>query len=151
MKLIDFGFAMEANLLLGKDAIEAGTLLYAPPEQTGLLNRAVDARSDLYALGGVLYHCLTGKPAFESPTALGLLDLHLKEKPMSPSVVNPGVRPVVSALILEVVEGYRTLMTATRAQRDFFPTLRTSRKLVSAVRLSFSAGTTQKCRRLRCR
>ncbi len=53
-----------------------GTFAYAPPEQTGMLNRPVDARSDLYALGAVLFECVTGRPPYTATDVGELLRLH---------------------------------------------------------------------------
>ena len=77
--LIDFGFAGEAERDAG-DAV-VGTLLYSPPEQSGLLSRPVDARSDLYALGGTLFHCAAGRPPFEASDAGELVHMHAAVAP----------------------------------------------------------------------
>ena len=64
-KLIDFGLAAwEESPDVAAGAEFAGTLLYASPEQTGMLKRPVDGRSDLYSLGVVLFECLVGRPPF---------------------------------------------------------------------------------------
>ncbi len=109
IKLIDFGFATEINDIrqgLDPDAEGdiLGTLLYAAPEQTGLLKQPVDSRSDLYSLGGVLFHCATGKPVFEAKTAIALMALHMTGLPTSPSNINLGIRPSLSAIILKLLE-----------------------------------------------
>ncbi len=107
VKIIDFGFAEETNNIrqganFGDRA--AGTLLYAAPEQTGVLNRFIDNRTDLYALGGVLYHCATGRPAFDATTAIELLESHLTKKPVDPFRINPEIRPSLSAAIMKLLE-----------------------------------------------
>jgi diguanylate cyclase (GGDEF)-like protein len=79
-RLIDFGLAVRP---VGEDAGRAdqaaGTLLYCPPEQSGLLHRPVDGRSDLYALGAVLFECLTGRPPFDAEDPGELLRQHATE------------------------------------------------------------------------
>lgn len=106
-KLIDFGLATLSDDALTAREIEdgglAGTLLYASPEQTGMLKRVVDSRSDLYALGGVLYHCATGRPPFFAESAGELLQRHLTAKPAVPSMVNPRIRSALSAMILKLL------------------------------------------------
>jgi predicted ATPase/signal transduction histidine kinase len=56
-----------------------GTLAYMAPEQTGRMNRSVDARSDLYSLGVTLYELFTGKLPFEASDAMGWLHCHLAQ------------------------------------------------------------------------
>ena len=73
--------AVEADV-----AVEAlaGTLAYMAPEQTGRMNRAVDARADLYALGATLYQMLTGALPFETTDALELIHAHIARAPVPP-------------------------------------------------------------------
>ncbi|GAA1647482.1 protein kinase domain-containing protein [Actinoplanes couchii] len=73
-RLVDLGFATWSGQQSGEAV--AGTLTYAPPEQNGTLQRPVDARSDLYALGIVLFECLTGHPPFQATDAGELLRQH---------------------------------------------------------------------------
>ena len=73
-RLIDFGLAARAHRDSGESA--AGTFRYAAPEQTGMIKRPVDGRADLYALGAVLFQCLTGAPPFDSDDTGTLLRLH---------------------------------------------------------------------------
>ncbi|WP_307834548.1 diguanylate cyclase [Paractinoplanes lichenicola] len=93
-KLIDFGLA-----LLGDgdgDADQAvGTFLYTSPEQSGLLKRPVDGRSDLYSLGVVLFECLTGRLPFEAADVGELLRQHL----VAPVPELPGVHPALAAVV----------------------------------------------------
>ncbi len=105
-KIIDFGFASEQNEAHQetdqKDLV--GTLQYAAPEQMESLERTVDSRSDLYALGGTLYHCATGAPAFGAKSATELLQQHRLEVPTAPSGINQKISPVLSAVILKLLE-----------------------------------------------
>jgi len=103
VKIIDFGFATDADAELKLGGDTTGTLAYAPPEQTGLLKRLVDSRSDLYALGGVLYHCAVGRPVFSAGNANELMQMHLTAKPQAPSEANPRVRQALSAIILKLL------------------------------------------------
>jgi hypothetical protein len=77
-----------------------GTLRYMAPEQTGRMNRPVDSRSDLYALGGVLYELFTGSPPFAEEDPLGLIHAHLARTPTPADEGSPSV-PGTIARILE--------------------------------------------------
>ncbi|RSM64533.1 hypothetical protein DMB66_19610 [Actinoplanes sp. ATCC 53533] len=74
-RLIDFGMATRADRDGGGD-LAGGTFLYAAPEQSGMIKRPVDGRSDLYALGAVLFECLTGRPPFVAEDTGTLLQMH---------------------------------------------------------------------------
>jgi len=74
------------------------------PEQTGLLERGVDARTDLYLLGAVLYELLTGKAPFDLEGSASLAQAHLTARPEPPVVVRPDVPRVLSDLILRLLE-----------------------------------------------
>jgi PAS domain S-box-containing protein len=64
--------------------IIAGTLAYMAPEQTGRMNRSIDARSDLYSLGVTLYQMLTGTLPFAADDPLGWVHCHIAREPVSP-------------------------------------------------------------------
>jgi serine/threonine-protein kinase len=92
--VLDFGIAklMEdpdsgkpANPKLTTAGMVCGTPEYMSPEQAR--GRTLDARSDLYAVGVILYQMLTGRPPFESTSAVEILHKHLHEEPIPPSVV----------------------------------------------------------------
>lgn len=96
-KLIDFGLAQ-----LGREAgadQAVGTFLYASPEQSGMLKRPVDGRSDLYSLGVVLFECLTGRLPFESADVGELLRLHLTAPVPDLAVLRPGLDPALAAVV----------------------------------------------------
>ncbi len=82
IKLIDLGLAQAANALLVQEGLGAAVLNYAAPEQ--FRGGACDARTDVYALGAVLYEMLTGLPPFRRATDAALRHAHLEETPPSP-------------------------------------------------------------------
>jgi serine/threonine protein kinase len=62
----------------------AGTLAYMAPEQTGRMNRSIDSRSDLYALGVTLYEMLTGTLPFTASDPMEWVHCHIARKPVPP-------------------------------------------------------------------
>jgi serine/threonine-protein kinase len=87
MKVLDFGLAKltcdQDVALLTTDGSLLGTPCYMAPEAVS--GREVDARSDVYALGCVLYELLAGRPPFEDTTIAGLLRQHSETRPVPPS------------------------------------------------------------------
>ena len=81
----------------------AGPLAYASPEQLGRTNRVIDARSDLYSLGTVLYEMLTGAPPFRSDDPLEIVHAHLAKLPVSPTVVAADVPRQLSGIVLKLL------------------------------------------------
>ncbi len=73
--LIDFGLATPTGTRQPDDSV-IGTVLYSAPEQTGMVRRPVDRRSDLYSLGAVMFECLSGRPPFQAPEAGEIVRLH---------------------------------------------------------------------------
>jgi serine/threonine-protein kinase len=103
VKLMDFGIAkLEASQLTAAGQF-FGTPLYMAPEQAG--NGVVDGRSDLFALGSVLYTLLTGRHAFAGDNVLQILRRVVEEDPLPPGEVMPGVPPAVDEDIEEVLGG----------------------------------------------
>lgn len=94
LQLIDFGIsstlAREACLVL------EGTLPYLAPEQSGRVNRPVDSRADLYALGATAFHLLAGRPPFESTDPLALVHAHLA---LQPPALPPDVPPALAGIV----------------------------------------------------
>ncbi len=82
---------------------EADQWIYLSPEQTGRLDRPVDARSDLYALGILLYQRLVGALPFVANDALGWTHCHLARSPKPPAAVVPGVPEPVADLVLKLL------------------------------------------------
>lgn len=71
------------------------------PEQ--LSGMEVDARSDIYAAGVVLYECVTGKLPFEAPTIVALMAKHLEENPPDPRDSNPEVSAAFAAVMIRAM------------------------------------------------
>lgn len=78
-------------------------LAYIAPEQTGRLNRGVDHRADLYALGCTFYEMLTSAPPFVSDDGLGIVHAHLAQAPRAPHEVEPGLPVELSRLVLKLL------------------------------------------------
>ncbi|HEY6221457.1 MAG TPA: protein kinase, partial [Candidatus Eisenbacteria bacterium] len=109
VKVLDFGLARLLQLGEGAETASisatgtwSGTLPYMPPEQ--LEGTTVDARSDLYALGAILYEMATGRRAFPVTNAARLLSAILNERPAAPSTVAAGVPPAFDALVGRLLE-----------------------------------------------
>src|SRR6266404_6218779 len=98
----------------------AGTLAYMAPEQTGRMNRSIDARSDLYALGVTLYQMLTGSLPFTAADPMEWVHCHIARKPVPPSERLETVPAVVSALILKLLAktAEERYQTAAGLERD---------------------------------
>lgn len=103
LKVMDFGVARlaERSTANTEAGLVLGTPSYMPPEQ--LMGEPVDARSDLYAAGVVLYECLTGKLPFEAGSVISLVAKLLKEDARPPQDVNPEIPPALSALVLRLL------------------------------------------------
>jgi Tol biopolymer transport system component len=111
VKILDFGLAQ----LLPREAAEeetaptetaigkaAGTLLYMSPEQ--LRGRGVDARTDLYAAGAVLYEMATGQRLFSKPSTAELTEAILNDEPRPPRELKEQISPGLEAVILKALD-----------------------------------------------
>ncbi len=96
-RLIDFGLVTRDTAIDVDHS--AGTLGYAAPEQSRVLRRPVDGRSDLYSLGVVAFECLTGRPPFASADVGELLRLHAVSRPENLADLVPGIAPLLAEII----------------------------------------------------
>ncbi|WP_437678695.1 sensor histidine kinase [Sorangium sp. So ce131] len=97
--LVHFTDAAELTSVPGAAALEdLKALPFKPPEQLGRMDRFVDGRSDLYALGAILYAMLTGAPPFQEADPLALVHSHAARCPVPARVVNPAVPAALSEL-----------------------------------------------------
>ena len=98
VKVLDFGIVKGGAVGMTQAGKALGTPTHMSPEQS--MGKPVDPRSDLYALGVVLYECLTGELPFMADTALGLLMLHITEPVPKLAERAPGlVRPALAAVV----------------------------------------------------
>jgi PAS domain S-box-containing protein len=81
----------------------AGTLAYMAPEQTGRMNRSIDSRSDLYALGVTFYQMLTGGLPFNAIDAMEWIHCHIARQPAAPSNLVPAVPQAISAIVVKLL------------------------------------------------
>jgi PAS domain S-box-containing protein len=81
----------------------AGTLAYMAPEQTGRMNRTVDSRSDLYALGVAFYEMLTGTLPFTAADPMEWVHCHIARQPVPPEERAAGVPRCLSAIVMKLL------------------------------------------------
>jgi len=121
-KILDFGLAKAvvraeaveesqptrtAAALLTEEGTTVGTVAYMSPEQ--LRGEDVDARTDLFSLGLVLYEMATGRPAFRGATGAVISAAILHEEPPAPRQVRPGLSPRLADIIQKAIDKDRDL------------------------------------------
>ena len=159
VKVLDFGLAKEVEPPDGNSTSQAalvesghtlpgviiGTPLYLSPEQAK--GMTIDARSDLFALGSLLYECLTGRPAFAGGNLMEICTNVIHCDPLPPSNVNPRVtseldRINLKALAKEPDERYQSASDLRRDLREVDTTIGESQGM-STMLLSPPAGSAQ--------
>ncbi len=104
VKVMDFGIARamaDGQSTMTQTAAVIGTAQYLSPEQAR--GDQVDARSDVYSLGCVLYELLTGEPPFKGDSPVAVAYQHVREDPKTPSLVNPAVPRALDSVILKAM------------------------------------------------
>jgi len=126
VKIVDFGLAEpiapirtdEGRTPAGRAAVAEGTLSYMSPEQAG--SEPLDARTDLFSLGVVIYEMVTGSVPFERPGRAATVDALLHDPAPRPSTVNTALPAALDALIARALERdrERRYQTASELEAD---------------------------------
>jgi beta-lactam-binding protein with PASTA domain len=102
VKVMDFGIARavaDTSATMTQTAAVIGTAQYLSPEQAR--GETVDARSDLYSTGCLLYELLTGRPPFTGDSPVSVAYQHVREAPVPPSQLDPEISPDIDAIVLK--------------------------------------------------
>jgi beta-lactam-binding protein with PASTA domain/tRNA A-37 threonylcarbamoyl transferase component Bud32 len=102
VKVMDFGIARavsDSAATMTSTAAVIGTAQYLSPEQAR--GESVDARSDVYSMGCLLYELVTGAPPFTGDSPVAVAYQHVREDPRLPSSINPRIPPELDAIVLK--------------------------------------------------
>ncbi|MGW4728979.1 protein kinase domain-containing protein [Streptomyces shenzhenensis] len=132
VKVMDFGIAraMQSGVTsMTQTGMVVGTPQYLSPEQA--LGRGVDARSDLYSVGIMLFQLVTGRLPFDADSPLAIAYAHVQEEPPVPSAINRALPPAVDALVSRALK---------KNPNERFPTAESMRDECLRVAASFQAA-----------
>jgi serine/threonine-protein kinase len=144
VKVMDFGIARavsDAQATMTQTAQVIGTAQYLSPEQAR--GERVDARSDLYSAGCLLYELLVGRPPFTGDSPVAIAYQHVREEPIPPSRIDPEVPPWADAIVLKAMmkdPGDR-YQTAGEMRNDIQRALSGARISAPMHTQTYSAGT----------
>jgi serine/threonine protein kinase len=132
VKVMDFGIAraMQSGVTsMTQTGMVVGTPQYLSPEQA--LGRGVDARSDLYSVGIMLFQLVTGRLPFDADSPLAIAYAHVQEEPVAPSSINRALPPAVDALVARALK---------KNPNERFPNSESMRDECLRVAASFNAA-----------
>jgi serine/threonine-protein kinase len=144
----DFGIALAADAAadarLTETGVSLGTPYYMSPEQAAG-DRSLSARSDIYALGAVVYEMLVGEPPFTGPTQQVVLARVMTQKPTPIRVLRDTVPPAVESAILRALEKvpadrFSSAAEFARALHATTPTATPRRLTINRAAMLFGAG-----------
>ncbi len=104
VKVMDFGIARavaDSGATMTQTANVLGTAQYLSPEQAR--GETVDARSDVYSTGCLLYELLTGRPPFQGESPVAVAYQHVRENPLPPSTLNPDIGGEADAIVMKAL------------------------------------------------
>ncbi len=121
VKVMDFGIARaisDSSATVAQTTAILGTASYFSPEQAK--GETVDARTDLYSTGVVLFEMLAGRPPFRGDTAVAVAYQHVSERPVKPSSVNPRVSPAFDMVVMRALgkDRFQRYQTASEFRED---------------------------------
>jgi eukaryotic-like serine/threonine-protein kinase len=104
VKIVDFGVASaisQGDTKLTKTGLLIGTPTYMSPEQ--VLGREVDARTDIYSLGIIMYEMFTGSPPYRGGDSMAIMYQHVQGQAVPPRELNPKIPQTLNAVILKAM------------------------------------------------
>lgn len=121
VKVMDFGIARavsDNSATVADTSAVLGTAQYFSPEQAR--GETVDARTDLYSTGVVLFELLTGRPPFRGDRAAAVAYQHISEAAVAPSTINPRVSPSLDSVVLHALakDKFQRFQTAAEFRQD---------------------------------
>lgn len=144
VKVMDFGIARavsDTSSTMTQTAAVIGTAQYLSPEQAR--GEAVDARSDIYSAGCLLYELLVGRPPFQGDSPVSVAYQHVREQPVRPSQLDPEVTPAMDTVVLKALTKNPDDRYATAHQmREDVTRILEGRPVTATVPLVASAGAT---------
>jgi serine/threonine-protein kinase len=122
VKVVDFGLAAlsHADARLTRTGVLLGTPTYMAPEQVRA--RTIDARTDIYSLGVIMYEIFTGRPPYVADDPMAILFQHVEGNPRPPRQLKPDIPPAVEAIILKAmwVEPAKRFQSMDDLRRSIF-------------------------------
>jgi serine/threonine protein kinase len=139
VKVMDFGIARaisESSATIAETSAIVGTAQYFSPEQAR--GETVDARTDLYSTGVVLFELLTGQAPFRGENPVAVAYQHVNQNPVAPSTINPKVSPALDAVVLRALSKDR--FTRFQSATEFREEVEAAANGTTAVRKTAPAN-----------